>query len=178
MRICPSRSSAAFTIVELMVVVAVLALLIGILVPVLGAARRSSKATTCRNNLHQLVLAFDLFTQSHHGRFPPDFDQEPWDDHLAPYLSDADEVFACPADAEYDRRGVSYGWRNLAAVGDPALSLGGRQKGLIRASTLILVFELNGSWHEPDKINAATLDAAVSAYDIGEFEENMSLPVE
>ena len=47
----------AFTLVELLVVMAVIALLLGILIPALGAARSQGKAIVCKNNLQQLVLA-------------------------------------------------------------------------------------------------------------------------
>jgi prepilin-type N-terminal cleavage/methylation domain-containing protein/prepilin-type processing-associated H-X9-DG protein len=47
----------AFTLVELLVVMAVIALLISILIPALGVARSQGKAVVCKNNLRQLVLA-------------------------------------------------------------------------------------------------------------------------
>ncbi len=51
------RTPPAFTLVELLVVIAVIALLIGILLPVLGAARSAAKTSTCMSNMRQLGLA-------------------------------------------------------------------------------------------------------------------------
>lgn len=170
--------SCGFTIIELLVVVVVVALLIGILVPVLGSVRRSSRLTVCQNNLHQLAIGFEVFVQSNHGRFPDDMSPQAWDDLLVPYVANDDDVFRCPSDPDHESRGISYNWRNLYAVGDPALSLGGREKGTLRSTTLILVFELLGSWHASGQINAATIDGAASAYSLTDFEANMELAVE
>src|SRR5688572_1909275 len=48
---------AAFTIVELLVVLAIIGLLIALLLPAVQSARESARRTTCQNNLRQLGLA-------------------------------------------------------------------------------------------------------------------------
>lgn len=61
----------AFTLVELIVVMAVIAMLMGILIPVLGRAQAQAKLTQCRSNLHQLGMAMSIYLQDNSGYTPP-----------------------------------------------------------------------------------------------------------
>jgi prepilin-type N-terminal cleavage/methylation domain-containing protein/prepilin-type processing-associated H-X9-DG protein len=51
------RVKHGFTLIELLVVIAIIATLIALLLPAVQAAREAARRTTCRNNLHQLVIA-------------------------------------------------------------------------------------------------------------------------
>ncbi len=50
------RRRGAFTLIELLIVIAIIALLIGILLPALSDAKRSAKRTICMSNIKQLVM--------------------------------------------------------------------------------------------------------------------------
>lgn len=63
-------SRAGFTIMEVLVVVAIIAMLLAILLPSLGRARETARSTRCLSNLRQMAIAAHGYA-SDHGRFPP-----------------------------------------------------------------------------------------------------------
>jgi prepilin-type processing-associated H-X9-DG protein len=66
-----AHQSGAFSLVELLVVIAVVALLIALLLPALHQARESGQATLCATRLNQTYLASSAFVTDHRERFPP-----------------------------------------------------------------------------------------------------------
>jgi prepilin-type N-terminal cleavage/methylation domain-containing protein len=64
------RLRSGLTLVELLVVVAIIGLLVALLLPAVQAARESARRTQCGNNLRQIALAMLRHEQST-GRFPP-----------------------------------------------------------------------------------------------------------
>ena len=61
----------AFTLVELLVVVAIIALLIAILLPALSKAREAAKRVQCASNLRNNGAALLMYAQDNRGAFPP-----------------------------------------------------------------------------------------------------------
>jgi len=60
----------AFTLVELLVVISVIAVLMAIMMPVLAGARQQGKTITCLNRLRQLGLASQVYVNNNDGFYP------------------------------------------------------------------------------------------------------------
>lgn len=60
----------AFTLVELLVVIGIVALLIALLLPALSTARENAKSLACLSNLRQLATAAQLYCDRYHGSYP------------------------------------------------------------------------------------------------------------
>lgn len=64
----PSRSG--FTLVELLTVIAIIGILAGILIPVIGAARQSARISVSQGNLRQLGMAVQIFVADNKRTLP------------------------------------------------------------------------------------------------------------
>src|SRR5687767_13274310 len=104
--------SRAFTLVELLVVIGIIAILLALLLPALSKARRQAQQVACMANLRQVGYAFLAYAQSHKGWFPAPASMrreqaEDWvhwqpgrdlsESRIFPYLGHSPDVLKCPA---------------------------------------------------------------------------------
>ena len=66
----PSHPNRGFTLIELLVVIAVIAILAGMLLPALALAKAKGERTSCMNNLKQISLYMQLYTDDNLDFFP------------------------------------------------------------------------------------------------------------
>jgi len=166
-----------FTVTELLVVIGLVAVLIGLLLPVLNKARSSSQSVTCLANLRHITLAFNLYAGANRQQFPlpSDVSRQSWESVLRTYL-DAREVYHCPSDGGvFDRYGSSYDWRD---TGDPNTTAAGRYLGEIGRSNVVFTFDALPDWHMRGRVNAATLDGAASSMRYQDCLRDLDMPIE
>ena len=153
-----ARPAAAFTLIELLVVISIIALLIGILLPVLGSAREAGRNTACLSNLRGLGQALVTYATDHRDQFPSNRAASPgvasgeWFQQpvIGPYFPGSEfngsgsiggVALPCPSE---DNAARSYGM-NYFASSDTSLALPptGEFWNLIspRTSNLMLAFE-------------------------------------
>jgi prepilin-type N-terminal cleavage/methylation domain-containing protein/prepilin-type processing-associated H-X9-DG protein len=98
-----------FTLIEMLVVIAILVVLAAILLPVLIGAREVARQTHCASNLQQIGRALESYVDDHDGCYPPgqvqprarddekDEGVGDWEDAIQPYVKN-DPLYRCPDD--------------------------------------------------------------------------------
>lgn len=145
------RTRSALTLVELLVVMAILGVLIALLLPAVQQARAAARRASCQNNLRQLGLAIAQYTNSHDGHFPrtSHVTEGSWVYKLSPYLEKVADMRICPEDELRDERlendGTSYVLNEYLVLdvyeGDGQLVSVDRIDDLEATSQTMIVFE-------------------------------------
>src|SRR5688572_2069456 len=66
----PRRLRLGFTLIEILVVIAIVALLAAILFPGFAKARENARRASCQSNLKQIGIGLMQYTQDFDGRYP------------------------------------------------------------------------------------------------------------
>jgi prepilin-type N-terminal cleavage/methylation domain-containing protein/prepilin-type processing-associated H-X9-DG protein len=132
------RGRKAFTLVELLVVIGIIALLISILLPTLAGARRNANTVKCLSNLRQVGTAFQLYAADFRGAIPvvrqdgPDTNPAQtitynvwWTDQIGPYVAKATFNSGTVADMNDAQNTVIWGcteWAGRSKTGPTGIS--------------------------------------------------------
>ena len=134
---CPAVA-LGFTLIELLTVIVIIAILAGLLLPVLAKARERGQGVFCLNNTRQLLLAWQLYADDHGGLLPYNLvmtgngsrtalnwvnNVMTWDLNsdntnvatiteasLGPYVVGVTAIYHCPSDRVLSGVQVAAGW--------------------------------------------------------------------
>ena len=92
------RFHKAFSLVEILVVLAIVGLIAALLLPVFNGVRTTARITTCQSNLRQIGVGLQLYLNDHRGLYPSLLASPTnctWSHNVAPYLK-SEKIFTCP----------------------------------------------------------------------------------
>jgi len=119
----PQSTLAAFTLIELLAVIAITGILSSLLLPALAHAKSKAKQVNCLANARQLSLGVMMYVDDNDDTFPPSADygaptgdpERVWTIKVLPYVQST-VVFSCPSQAN---RSFPSNWteRGLGSIG-------------------------------------------------------------
>ncbi|MDE2126130.1 MAG: type II secretion system protein [Armatimonadetes bacterium] len=101
------RRRGGFTLVELLVVIGIIALLAGVLIPALSAARERGRQAVCLSNLHQIDLAFRMYLGDYDNQRPVDLQR------MMPGYLRSPKILMCPDDFTGNYAWWNWGRNNM-----------------------------------------------------------------
>lgn len=98
----------AFTLVEAIVTIVILAIIAAILFPVFARQRETDCRVRCPSNLKQIALGIVQYTQDFDEKFPPTKNAlGGWAEIIQPYIKSY-QIFQCPSDKSSDNKTSDY----------------------------------------------------------------------
>lgn len=108
------KSYQGFTLIEMLVVIAIIVLLMSLLSPMVSKSLEKARQTACKSNLHQIGIAAQSYANDHRGYLPYAAYSSSirWHTKLAPYMgvgkSKDQSIYSCPSTRK--NTWIGYGW--------------------------------------------------------------------
>lgn len=100
----------AFTLIELLTVIAIIGILAGILIPVVGRVRESARAAACVSVLRQYGVAFNMYVAENKEIFPKGDSNNKWFDQVQPYMGIQSQATTSQGRLAHSRVGTCPSW--------------------------------------------------------------------
>jgi len=138
MRHTPNRGSRqGFTLIEMLVVIAIIWILLAILPPAIRSSRENAKRAYCMNNMMEIGKGLMMYAADHEDHLPlmpgtGSGEEISWATRILPYVGYSTNLFRCPSDPvssaggairTYAANGIPDGWPQnvpFGSMGDPS----------------------------------------------------------
>lgn len=137
-----ARHRKSFTLIELLIVIAIIALMASMLLPAIAKSRESAKMIVCQSRLKQLGMAFNMYVQDWDNYFPR---TAGWANSLLPYAAAAasnvmrEKVYMCPSE-KHPYKEVAYLY-NRRLAGESGYSAGTTINTINKPTSVIVLYD-------------------------------------
>lgn len=110
----PGRRLSAFTMVEMLVVIAVIGILAGLTIPVVGKVRREASQAKCSAKLRDNGIWMQLYAQDNNGMLPPLLDEKNqlWSELISLNFAGNKKAYKRPFECECQSPAVRFGYND------------------------------------------------------------------